>query len=123
MLVRGVTRHDVDDDPDAPAVSFRQESIEVGESPEGVIDVAVIRYVVTEVGHGRAIERREPDRIDAERSWRAVVQMIEARRDAGQIPDAVPVRVLERAGIDLVEDAFAPPRSAHAPIVPISLVP
>src|SRR5439155_4127542 len=54
MLVRGVTWHDVDDDPDVPAVGFGQEAIEVGESPEGGIDVAVIRYVVTEVGHGRA---------------------------------------------------------------------
>src|SRR5207253_8571012 len=73
VLVRGVTRHDVDDDPDVPAVGFRQEAIEVAERPEGGIDVAVIRYVVTEVGHWRAIERREPDRVDAERSWRAVV--------------------------------------------------
>ena len=122
MLVRGVTRDQVDDDPDVAAVGFRQEVIELGQISESRIDVAVVRDVVPEVGHRRAIERREPDRVDAERPRCAVVQVIQTRRDAREVADAVAVRVLERARIDLIEDAFSPPLTAHAPIVPISLV-
>jgi hypothetical protein len=49
--------------------------------------------------------------------------MVQTRRDAREVADAVAVRVLERAGIDLIEDALSPPLTAHGPIVPISLVP
>src|SRR5438128_9261096 len=113
---------EVDDDADAAAVGLGEQSVELPETPECRVDVAVVGYVVPEVGHGRPIERREPDRVDAERPGRAVVQVIEACRDPREIPDAVSVRVLERAGIDLVEDALAPPGSAHASILQISLV-
>ena len=66
VLVRGVARDEIDDDADAAAMRFREESVELVELPEGRVDVAVVRNVVTEVGHRRAIERREPDRVDAE---------------------------------------------------------
>jgi len=49
--------------------------------------------------------------------------MVEARGDPSEIADPIAVRVLERPGIDLVEDALSPPLAAHAPIVPISLIP
>jgi len=101
---------------------LRQKQVEVAEAPERRIDVPVVRNVVAEVGHRRAIEGREPDPIDAQRPRCAVVQVVEACRDAGEVADTVPVRILERAWIDLVEDALSPPRTAHAPIVPISLV-
>ena len=123
MPIGGVSRDEVDDDVDLATMRLGEEPVEIGEIPEGRVDVAVVRNVVAEVGHRRAVERREPDPVDAERSWRAVVQVIEARGDAGEVADPVAIRVLERAGIDLVEDALAPPRTAHAPIVPISLVP
>jgi hypothetical protein len=48
--------------------------------------------------------------------------MIEACGDAREVADPVAVRILERAGIDLVEDALSPPRTAHESILPISLV-
>ena len=49
--------------------------------------------------------------------------MVKASGDAREVADPVAVRVLERAGIDLIEDALTPPRTAHASILPISLVP
>ena len=40
------------------------QRVEIGERPEERIDVAVVRDVVAEVGHGRRIERRDPDGVD-----------------------------------------------------------
>jgi hypothetical protein len=40
------------------------------------------------------------------------LQVIEPPSDAGQVVDAVPVRILEGAWIDLVDDRGAPPGSA-----------
>ena len=123
MLVRGMAGDEVDDDADAAPMRLGEQSVELREVPEGGVDVAVVSDVVAEVRHGRAIERREPDRVDAERSGSAVVQVIEACRDPCEVADPIAVRVLEGARVDLIEDALAPPLTAHAPIVPISLSP
>jgi hypothetical protein len=106
-----VAGNEVDDDADAAAMRFRQKAVERGEISEDRVYVPVIGNVVPEIGHRRAIERREPDRVDSEGSRRAVVQVIETRRDPGEVADAVAVRILERAGIDLIEDALSPPQS------------
>jgi len=95
MLVRGVIRHEVDEHADSAAVRLLEEAVEIPERAEGRIDVAVIGYVVAEVLHRRPIERRDPDRVDAERGRRAVVQVVETAGDAGEIADAVTVRILK----------------------------
>jgi len=40
--------------------------------------------------------------------------VVEARRDPGQIADAVAVGVLERARVDLVDDGVLPPHGGGA---------
>jgi hypothetical protein len=115
MLIRRVVRDEVDEHADAAPVRLLEQMVEVVERAEDRIDVAVIGDVVAEIGHRGAIEGREPHRVDAQRRRRSVVQMVEAPRDAAQIAHAVAVRVLKGARVDLVEDALAPPRSAHAP--------
>ena len=62
------------------------QPVEVGEGAEDRVDVAVVGHVVAEVGHRRAEERREPDGVDAEPR-----QVVEARRDAVEVADAVAV--------------------------------
>ena len=84
--------------------SFGDEPIEVVERAEERIDVGVIGDVVTEVGHRRGIDRREPDGIDAE-----PLEVVEPRKNSGQVADAVAVGILKRARIDLVDDAVLPP--------------
>src|SRR3546814_4172210 len=64
--------------------------------PEHRVDVAVIGDVIAEIGHGRGIDGRKPDRIHAE-----IDQMIEPPRDAAQIADAVAIGILKRPGIYL----------------------
>ena len=79
-------------------------AVEVGERAEDRIDVAVVGDVVAEVGHGRGVEGRDPDGVDAEGG-----EVVEAGEDAGEVADAVAVRVLKGARIDLIDDAVLPP--------------
>ncbi len=51
VTIGGVAWDEVDDDADAPAMRFGEEAVELGEIPEGRVDVAVVRDVVPEVGH------------------------------------------------------------------------
>jgi hypothetical protein len=91
--------------PSACARSIRL--IEIGERAEARIDVAVVGDVVAEILHRRSEERRQPDRRDAERG-----DVLEPRRDAGQIADAVVVGIREAVRIDLVDRRAEPPRAA-----------
>src|SRR5262245_11710716 len=69
----------------------------------------VVADVVAEVVVQRGGDRRQPDRVDAEPG-----QVVEPARDPVRVADAVPIRVLERAGIDLVEDGVPLRRRAGA---------
>src|SRR3954467_8577858 len=87
-----------------PAMEFGNELIEISERTEDRIDARVVRNIVAEVRHGRGIDWREPNRIDAE-----PIEIIEARNDSRQISDAVAAGVLKRARVDLVNDPLLPP--------------
>jgi len=100
-----VVRHDVDDHLEAGVVQRRDQLIEVGERPEPRIDVAVVVHVVAAVRQLRRVERAQPHRVDVERR-----QVVDSRRDARQVADAITVAVSERAGVDLVHDGVVPPR-------------
>src|SRR4029079_11601320 len=110
----GVVHHQVEHDPDAPAMRLGDEAIEVGEGPEDRVDRVVIGDVVADIEAGRRVDRREPDRIDAERLLGPVLEVVELADQAGQVTDAVAVRVCERARIDLVDDAALPPVVAES---------
>jgi hypothetical protein len=73
----------------------------------------VVRHVVAEVVARRGVDGREPDGIDAQRSGRAVVQVIEASRDPCQVTDAVTVGIGEAPWVDLVDNAPSPPVVVH----------
>ena len=87
--------------------------VEVGERAEDRVDVGVVGDVVAHVGHRRGEDRREPDRVDAE-----VGDVGQPLGDAGEVADAVAVRVLERPRIDLVDHRSAPPIAM--PLSPLS---
>ena len=57
-------------------------------SPNMRVDVAVVGDVVAEVGLGRRVERRDPQRVDAE-----PVQVVEPLLDAGQVTGGPAVRL------------------------------
>ena len=97
MLVGGVVRHQVDDDPQPEDVGALEQGVEVRERAEQRVDVAVVRDVVAGVGLGGAVERRQPDRVDAEPR-----EVVEPRGDARQVADPVARAVGEGPRIDLI---------------------
>ncbi len=63
----------------------------------------VIRYVIAKVHHGALVYWRDPDRVHP-----YVDQVVQPGLDALQVANAVAVRVLERAGVDLVRKTKCP---------------
>ncbi len=113
MLVRGVIRHEIQHHLEPMGMGFRQERIEVGQGAEHGMHICVIGYVVAEIHHGRGIDGRDPDGVDAQ-----IGQIAEPALDAFQITDAVMVAVLKGAWVDLIDDAFLPPaRLAHEVLI------
>ena len=63
-----------------------KQLVEIGKRPELRVDVRVVGDVVAVVGLRRGVERRQPDRVDAE-----IAQVRQARADPLQVADTVPV--------------------------------
>ena len=106
MQIRRVVGDDVDDDPDAAGVQRVDHPVEVVERSQPRVDVAVVGDVVPAIGQRGRVERAQPHRVHAE-----VRQVIDARHDAGEVAQAVAVRIGEAARIHLVHDGLAPPGS------------
>jgi hypothetical protein len=104
VLVGRVVGDQVDDEADAAGMRLGDQLVEVVERAEDGIDVAVVGDIVAGILLRRGHERRQPQRVDAE-----LGQVVEVRRDAPQIADAVAVRIREGARVDLVDHGRAPP--------------
>ena len=68
-----------------PRVRLRDEPVEVLERAEERIDAGVVGHVVAEVLHRRGIDRREPQRVDAQ-----PLEVIQARDHARRSPTPSP---------------------------------
>jgi len=108
MLDRRVIRNKVEDDFELLCMRFINEAVETFERAEDRINPAVIRDIVTEVMHGRRIDRRNPDRIDSEPN-----EIIEPLPDTIEIAYAIPVRILKGPRVDLIDCADLPPHMRH----------
>ncbi len=104
MLVGGVIRHEIENQLEAAFMDSPQQLVEVGQGPEDRVDVAVVGDVVAEISHGRGVEGRNPNPLDAQPG-----QVIQPLQDALKIADAIAVCVLEGARIHLVKNAVLPP--------------
>ena len=80
------------------------ERVHVVERAEQRVDGSIVGDVVAAVGQRRRVERRQPDRVDAE-----VAQVGQLRPDARDVADAIAIGVGERADVDLVDDRVPPP--------------
>ena len=87
MLVGGVVRDEVEPDVDVVLASLGDERVVVGERPVVGVDVEVVGDVVAPVDVRARVDRREPQRIDAERR-----EVREMRPNAA-----------ERAKVDLID--------------------
>jgi hypothetical protein len=110
MLVRRVVDHEVGDDADVPTMRLPQEGLEVGHRAVARRDVVVFGDVVPVVTQGRRIERQEPEAIHSQ-----ILEVVEPLRQAAEVADAVPVAILERLDVKLVEDRVLVPEVGHGP--------
>ena len=104
VLVGGVVDDQLDDDPEAARVRRRDEGAEVVEGAVDGVDRLVVRDVVAVVPERRGIEGQQPDGGRAE-----VGDVVEPRGQAGEVADAVAVRIEERAHMGLVDDRLPVP--------------
>jgi hypothetical protein len=68
MSVAGVIQHQVEDDPHVAAMGLVDQAVEVRHGAEDGIDRAVVGDGGADVEPGRRVDRRQPQRVDAERS-------------------------------------------------------
>ena len=87
-----------------PRVQLRDQLVELLERAEERVDVVVVGDVVAVVGHRRAVDRAQPDDVDAEQ-----LEMVEVVQDPAEVADAVTVAVGEAARVDLVDHGGLPP--------------
>ncbi|MPM36628.1 hypothetical protein SDC9_83227 [bioreactor metagenome] len=104
MEVGGVIRDDVHHDLQAGAVQGRDHLVELLQSADPRVDVAVVGDVVAAVGQGGGVEGAQPDGVDPQ-----LLEVVDPGDDASEVTDAVAVGVGEAAGIDLVDGRLAPP--------------
>jgi hypothetical protein len=72
-----VVHHHIHDDADIALLRLRDQAVEVSQRAVLRVDVLVIGDVVPEIDLRRRIDRRKPDRIDAEPG-----EIVEALRDS-----------------------------------------
>ena len=113
MLIGGVIRDQVKNYPNAVAARLANQSFESGQVAELRIDITVVADIVAPVFERRAIDGGEPNRIDTQRSIGAIIQIVQVRGDAVEVPDAVAIRVGKTAHVDLIENRAAPPFDGH----------
>ena len=104
MLVRGVVRDQVHDDPQAQVVRGGNQLLSISQSSEHGVDVAIVGNVIASVLLGRGIEGGQPYGVHAKIGDRR-----EAVDDARKVANSVPISIRERTRIDLVNDGVTPP--------------
>src|SRR5579859_6713948 len=104
MLIGSMVRHEVQYHLQASCVSFGQQTIEIFPGAEDGVDVAVVADVVAAIRHGRPIDRSDPNGVRAEPN-----EVVQPAANAFKVTDPVAIGILERAWIELVDDAALPP--------------
>jgi hypothetical protein len=104
MLVGGMVDHQLGDDPQAALVGGGDEAAHVGHLAVLGMDRAVVGDVVAVVASRRGIERQQPQRVDAQ-----IGDVVELGDQAGEVADAVVVRIEERLHMQLVDDRVLVP--------------
>ncbi len=73
MIDRGVVGDKIHEDFYAALVSLFDELFKIGDGAESRVDGIVIGDVITEIFHRRNVNWRDPNSVDAERVFGAVV--------------------------------------------------
>ena len=104
MLIGGVIRHEIHNDPDLTLLALRNHVIEVVQVSIHRVDVSIIGNVIAKIHLRRRIARSDPNGIDSQ-----FVQVTHFGADALEVADAVVVTIREAARIDFVKHSMLPP--------------
>ena len=88
MLVGGVVRHEIENDPQAARVRGLKECVEVGERAEKRVDGAIVADVIPKVPHRRGKDGGNPNCIYPEAD-----QVLKPLRYPLEIADTIRIRV------------------------------
>src|SRR5260370_3617269 len=105
MLVRSVIGNKIHDHADVAFLRFADHSVEIRERAVKWIDACIVRNVVAEIHQRRRVHRANPNRVEAQGA-----KVIQSGRNPVDVANAVAVRILEAAGIDLVNNGVLPPQ-------------
>ena len=108
MLVGRVVDNQVHHDANATPMRLFKQLIEVRHRAEFRLNRLIIADVIAVIDVRGLVHRRQPNHIDAQ-----LLQVVQPRRHALQIADAVAVCIHEAARIDLIDDGFLPPCVLH----------
>ena len=106
--VRGVVRHDVDDDLHAMRVERRHEFVEILKRAQTWVHVAVVDHIIAAICKLGRVERGEPDGIHAK-----VLEIRHLFGDAGDVSESVAVGVAEATRVHLIDNGLFPPVVVH----------
>ena len=104
MPVGGVVEYQIHDDADIPLSGFCDKLVHILHGAVHFIDLVIVGNVIAVVCLRRAVDRRQPDRPDAEG-----FEVVQFTGDTLQISDPVSVRILEALDIDFIGVGLLPP--------------
>ena len=104
VLVRGVVDHEVHQDAQPVLSRLMDQLDEVAARAIARMHAIVVGDVVAVVPVRRRMERREPDRVDAE-----VLEVLEPPNEPLEVADAVAVRVEERLHLEAIDHRILVP--------------
>src|SRR5690606_30064080 len=81
-----------------------QQPVKIIHGAKNRVNIRIIGDIVPEVYHGGWINRGDPDRPDSK-----PLQVVQPVDDAGQVTDAVAIRILKRARVNLINNPCFPP--------------
>ncbi len=107
MLGEGVAGHEVQEHSESELVRTGHQGVEILKGAERRLHAPKVADVIAVVRVGRRVDRRQPHRLHAQ--LRDVIQPLGHAR---QVADPVPIGVLERPYVDLVDGRLLPPHGA-----------
>ena len=109
VLIGAVIDNEIHQDVHVALFCLGDQTVHVIHCAKTRVDVVIIGNIVALIGERRAVDRREPDNVDAE-----ILEIIKLADNARKIADAVSVGITEALRIDLIGCFCVPPFFLHS---------
>src|SRR3989442_5974654 len=104
MLIGAMIGHIVHDELEATLVRLLKQDVQVCQGSEERMDIGVIANIITEIGHGRRVDGRKPDGINAE-----PLQVVQFAGDTREVSYPIAIAIEKTPWVDLINHACLPP--------------